>query len=75
MNDKYAEIVQFFRDSNNQEKLQLAANEYQKFAQVYNKVNQTLNFEYNSLSDEIFDKLKQKYVEILKNPNISQVLE
>jgi Flp pilus assembly secretin CpaC len=39
MDEKYHEIVQFFRDTDNQSKMQRAANEYQtSFAKTYYRI-------------------------------------
>jgi predicted glycosyltransferase len=68
MDQKYPEIVQFFRDMDNQTKLQQAANEYQTFSKTFHKMINALNFEHTSLDNDVFQKLKEKQLATLKNP-------
>lgn len=74
MDKKYPEIVQFFRDSDDQSKLQMATNEYQKFANTYHRMNEVLNFTHRTLPDGVFTELKEKYLETLKHPKLDQVI-
>lgn len=75
MNLKYAEIVQFFRDANNQEKLQLAANEYQQFAKMFHRMKSALEFEHNCVADEVFAQLKEKHLATLRDPRLASVID
>jgi uncharacterized GH25 family protein len=74
MHGKYPEIIQFFRDTKEQAKLQMAANEYQSFAKTYYRMKAIHKFRYQSLDSDIFTKLKEKHLEILRHPKLSQVI-
>jgi hypothetical protein len=51
MDEKYHEIVQFFRDTENPDKMQKAANEYQiKFAKNYYNIKQCLEFDIKTVT-------------------------
>ena len=75
MDKKYPEIVQFFRDSGEQQgKLQTAVNEYQKFAETFHRMKEALSFDHRSLPDEVFSALKEKHLSVLKHPRLGQVI-
>ena len=49
MNKKYPELVQFFKENNNDEQLHKAINEYQYFAKVYADIDFALRFDPNRI--------------------------
>ena len=75
MNKKYPEIIHFFREQDNQAKLQQAANEYQDFARTYHRMQAALQFDHSTLDKEVFSKLKEKDLVILRDPDLGKVIE
>lgn len=75
MNNKYYEIVQFFRDSDKQAHLQKAVNEYQYFAKVYNEIEYVLNLDISKLNDKITERLDSADSVLIKDPKLEQVID
>ena len=57
MRDKYAELVQFYRDKNNEVQLQKAINEYQIFSKILNEIEYTFNINTKEIPQGVEEKL------------------
>ena len=57
MRDKYAELVQFYRDKNNEVQLQKAINEYQIFSKILNEIEYTFNINTREIPKGVEEKL------------------
>lgn len=60
MDEKYPELVSFYRDNENQDQLQKAIHEYQYFAKVFKQIEYTLTFSPEKLEPQVKDKLDNK---------------
>lgn len=57
MKEKYAELVQFYRDNENDTQLAKAINEYQKFSQIMHDIEFCLSFNKDTLNFRVKDSL------------------
>jgi hypothetical protein len=74
MDEKYPELVQFFRDNGNTSRkeqnliqLQKGINEHQYFAKLYSDIKYVLNFDPESLDGRVREKLSPKQLSVMNH--------
>ncbi|CDW77840.1 UNKNOWN [Stylonychia lemnae] len=75
MDEKYPELIQFFRDNDNQAQLQKGINEHQYFSSVFKQIEFALMIDMNNLNSQIKDRLDQQNLDVLNNPKLSTIIE
>jgi hypothetical protein len=61
MKRKYADVVEFFRDTNDLKQLPLAFKEYHHFSKSYQEMMKFMHFNPRHIEFEILNRLKPKY--------------
>ena len=78
MNDKYPELVQFYRDNKSDERYkyqtQQAIKEHQEFAKVFFDIQYVLKFDHKGLESRVREKMSPKMLQIIENPRIQLVI-
>lgn len=79
MNNKYPELIQFFRDNpsnpeSSRASIQKTINEHQYFARVFSEVKYVLSFTPEALCESVALKLSPEQIRILNNPRLEEVL-
>ncbi len=74
MNDKYPELVQFYRDNENQQQLQKAIMEYQYFAKVYADISYVISCKNaSSIEPTVLERLDSEDRNLIQNPRLPLV--
>jgi hypothetical protein len=78
MNEKYPELVQFYRDnkSNDRNKYQVqsAIQEHQEFAKVLWEIEYVLKFDQKVLDSRVREKMSPKMLKVMENPRLQVVI-
>jgi hypothetical protein len=78
MNEKYPELVQFYRDNKSNERnkyqVQNAIQEHQMFAKVLWEIEYVLNFDQRGLESRVREKMSPKMLKVMENPRLQVVI-
>ena len=78
MNEKYPELVQFYRDNKSNERnkyqVQNAIQEHQEFAKVLWEIEYVLKFDQRGLESRVREKMSPKMLKVMENPRLQVVV-
>jgi hypothetical protein len=78
MNEKYPELVQFYRDNKSNEsnryQVQNAIQEHQEFAKVLWEIEYVLKFDQRVLESRVREKMSPKMLKVMENPRLQVVI-